>query len=128
MHTRTNGGINVDLATDMQHNFTWTPPLASLSHRDDDLEGPESITDEDIDAASAEIEQRNAGNATNVDPVIEGAEIEAAKVYDLEEFEQVEKGVVPKAFKDEVQVIVLAAGAVDWDIKSLLHEKGVSST
>ena len=43
MHTHANQGINVDLATDIQQNFTWTPPLASLSHNDDDLEGPENI-------------------------------------------------------------------------------------
>jgi hypothetical protein len=127
MDTRTNRGINVDLATNIQHNFTWTPPLA-LPSRGNDLEGLESITDEDIEAAFAEIEQRGGGGAANIDPVIEGAEIEAAKVYDFEEFEWVEKGVVPRSFKDEVQVIAPGAGAVDWDINFLLLARGVSST
>ena len=39
-----------------------------------------------------------------------------------------EKGVVPKAFEDEVQVIAPSTGAVDWDINSLLLARGVSST
>jgi len=45
------GGINVDLATDLDANFTWTPPLASQSQVDDELEGPESLMEDEVAAA-----------------------------------------------------------------------------
>ena len=75
MHTYTNRGINVDLVTDIQHNFTWTLPLASLSYDNDLVESLENITNKDIEAPFAEIEQHDGGSATNIDPVIEGVEI-----------------------------------------------------
>lgn len=125
MHTRENGGINVDLATDIADNFTWTPPL-STGQPEVSLEGPESITDAELDAAFDEIETRNA-ERPSVDPTIEGVDIEAGKAYDFEEFERVDKGVVPEAFEDKVEVISSSSGAVNWDIASLLHSKGISS-
>ena len=65
---------------------------------------------------------------SNIDPIIEGSEVEAAKVYNLEELTQVEKGLAPRAFNDETQVVVdITAGGTDWDISSLLQAKGVSA-
>jgi hypothetical protein len=62
-----------------------------------------------------------------LDPVIEGDKIEAGKVYDLDEFVRVEKGVIPSTFKDGVEVVVLASGGTNWDIDTILLSKGVSS-
>ncbi|OAX32925.1 hypothetical protein K503DRAFT_776163 [Rhizopogon vinicolor AM-OR11-026] len=57
MHTRNHGGIDTNFATDLDANFTWTPPLASQSHADNMLEGPESLTEDEVTAAFDEIEQ-----------------------------------------------------------------------
>jgi hypothetical protein len=56
MHTRNEPGINVDLTADLKTNFTWTPPLATQQTDSEiDLAGPESITEDDIDAAFIEL-------------------------------------------------------------------------
>jgi len=75
--TRKDRGINVDLATDIAANYTWTPPLATPQN-DDSLEGPEGITDEDFEKAIAELDQHSAAEGT-LDREIEGHEIDAAK-------------------------------------------------
>ena len=124
MHTHNEPSVNVDLATDIETNFTWKLPLTT-KESDVSLEGPESITDEELEAAFAELEQGPTdGNV--LDPEIED-EIEAGKVYDLEEFSRVENGVVPSAFEEDVQVIVPASEDTNWDINTLLLSKGVSS-
>jgi hypothetical protein len=125
MHTCKAGGINVGLAADILQNFTWTPPLAPQS--DNNLEGPEAITDEDIEAAFTDIEWRDVETRSNIDPIIEGSKVEAAKVYDLEVLTQVEKGLAPGAFNDKIRVVDMTAGATNWDISSLLRAKGVSA-
>ena len=84
MHTHNKPGINVDLATDIETNFTWKPPLTT-KESDVSLEGPESITDEELEAAFVKLEQGPTDGSV-LDPEIEGDEIEAGKVYDLEEF------------------------------------------
>ena|ERR1700735_61175 len=124
MHTHNEPSVNVDLATDIETNFTWKLPLTT-KESDVSLEGPESITDEELEAAFAELEQGPTdGNV--LDPEIED-EIEAGKVYDLKEFTRVKNGVVPSAFEEDVQVIVPASGDTNWNINTLLLSKGVSS-
>ena len=124
MHTHNKPGINVDLAMDIKTNFTWKSSLTT-KESDVSLEGPESITDEELEAAFAELEQGPTdGNV--LDPEIED-EIEAGKVYDLKEFTRVKNGVVPSAFEEDVQVIVPASGDTNWNINTLLLSKGVSS-
>ena len=91
-----------------------------------DLAGPESITEDNINAAFAELEQRSP-NTSALDPEIEGDKIEADKVYNFHEFVQVENGVVPASFEDDVRVVVPASGDTNWDIDSILLAKGVSS-
>ncbi|KAG2369830.1 hypothetical protein BDR07DRAFT_1387220 [Suillus spraguei] len=50
MHTQNNGGTDTDLAMDLDTNFAWTPLLASQSQADDELEGPESLTEDEVAA------------------------------------------------------------------------------
>ena len=59
MHTRNDLGLNIDLSADLETNFTWTPPLAA-QQTEISLDSPEAITDEDLEAAFAELEQRNS--------------------------------------------------------------------
>ncbi|KAG2368985.1 hypothetical protein BDR07DRAFT_1348777 [Suillus spraguei] len=124
MHTRNNGGIDMDLATDLDAHFAWTPPLASQSQ----LEGPESLTEDEVAAAFDEIEQRIAEFSSVIDAQLEGFKIVVGNVYDLAELEQVDKGIIPATFEDDVQQV--GSDSVDglsWDVQSLLTMKGVSS-
>ncbi|KAG2362062.1 hypothetical protein BDR07DRAFT_1376781 [Suillus spraguei] len=57
-----------------------TPPLASQSQADDELEGPESLTEDEVAAAFDEIEQRIAEYPSAIYPQLEGYEILAGKV------------------------------------------------
>jgi len=126
MHTGKEPGLNVDLSADLKTNFTWTPPRAARQ-TEISLEGLEAITDKELEAAFVELEQCNSTDARTLDPVIEGNEIEAGRVYDLDEFARVEKGVIPSTFEDDAEVVVPASGDTNWDIDTILLSKGVSS-
>jgi hypothetical protein len=62
-----------------------------------------------------------------LDPVIGGNEIGAGRVYDLDEFARVEKGVIPSTFEDDIEMVIPASGDTNWDINTILLSKGVSS-
>ncbi|KAG2073668.1 hypothetical protein BDR04DRAFT_1229899 [Suillus decipiens] len=94
MHTRNNGGIDTDLAMNLDTNFAWTRPLVSQSQADDKLEGPESLTEDEVAATFDEIEQRIAELLSVIDPQLEleGYEISTGNMDDLAELKQVDKG------------------------------------
>ena len=128
MHTHNTAGINADLATDIQTNFTWSPPLARQgpASNDDLLEGPESITPEDFDAAFDELDQRLKETPKDSEMVSEdGQEVLEGQVYDFEELERVDKGLAPVTFQDDVQVVGSNSGSSSWNVKSLLMSSGV---
>lgn len=101
--------------------------MASQSQADDRLEGPESLTEDEVAAAFDEIEQRIAEFPSAIDSQLEGYEILAGEVYDLAELEQVD-GIIPAAFKDDVQQVGSdLEDDLSWDVQSLLTMKGVSS-
>jgi hypothetical protein len=83
----------MDLATDLDANFTWTPPLASQSQVDDELEGPENLMEDEVAAAFDEIRQYIVEFPSANDPQLEGFKILVGHVYDLAELEQVDKGI-----------------------------------
>ena len=130
MHTRKDPGVDVQLATDLETNFTWTPPLATNRFvNGGDLEGPEGISEEDIDAAFAELEEQNRNSEeTAIDPWLDGHEITAGKVYDFAELDHVDKGIVPATFNEDMDQIGTESASGSWDIQSLLVLKGVSSS
>lgn len=55
MHTQSTPGIDTGLAADLEKIFTWVPPLATNSSNVDDLAGPESITDKELNVAFEEL-------------------------------------------------------------------------
>ena len=130
MHTCKDPGVDVQLATDLETNFTWTPPLATNGFvNSGDLEGPEGISEEDIDAAFAELEEQNRNSEeTAIDPRLDGHEITAGKVYDFAELDRVDKGIVPATFNEDTDQIGTESASGSWDIQSLLVSKGVSSS
>jgi hypothetical protein len=128
MHTRKDPGVDVQLATDLKTNFTWTPPLATNGFvNGGDLEGAEGISEEDIDAAFAELEEQNRNSEEAViDPQLDGHEITAGNVYDFTELDRVDKGIVPATFDEDTDQIGTESASGSWDIQSLLVSKGVS--
>ena len=92
------------------------------------MEGPESISEEEIEAAFAELEQLNRGTQeAALDPQLDGQEISAGKVYDFVELDQVDKGLVPTAFEDDNDQIGTESASGSWDIQSMLISKGVTT-
>ncbi|KAG2354176.1 hypothetical protein BDR07DRAFT_1494978 [Suillus spraguei] len=105
MHTPNNGGIDTNLAMDLDKIFAWTPPSASQ-----------------IAATFDEIEQHIAEFPSATDPQLEGYEILAGKVYDLAE--------LTKELSLRLSKTMLESDLEDylsWDVQSLLTTKGVSS-
>jgi hypothetical protein len=85
------------------------PPLASQSRADDMLEGPESLSENEVAAVFDEIEQRIAESpGSAIDPKLGGHEILAGRIYDFAELEQVDKGIVSGALEDDVQQVGLS--------------------
>ncbi|KAJ8586571.1 hypothetical protein M405DRAFT_935305 [Rhizopogon salebrosus TDB-379] len=106
------------------------PPLASQSRADDMLEGPESLSENEVAAVFDEIEQRIAKSpGSAIDPKLGGHEILAGRIYDFAELEQVDKGIVSGAFEDDVQQVgsVSEDGVSNWDVFFLLTLEGRES-
>ena len=98
MHTHNEPGLNVNLWADLKTNFTWTPPLAAQQTKIC-LKDPKAITDEELEVAFAKLEQCNLTDAWTFNPVIKGNNIEAKKVYNLNEFARVEKCMILSTLK-----------------------------
>jgi hypothetical protein len=91
MHARNHGSIDTNLATYLEANFAWAPPLASQSRADDMLEGPEGLTEDEVAAAFDEIERHIAESpGSAIDTKLGRYEILAGRIYDFAELEQVD--------------------------------------
>ena len=126
MHTRAEGGINTELATDLEETFAWIPPInpiGSTSTTDDSLDGPESLSIADLDHALEEFEKELQAERTPESQPPDGEEVLQGKVYDFTELEKVDQGIIPEALRDDIQVLGDGAGADDdWDVDSLLRK------
>ncbi|PCH44563.1 hypothetical protein WOLCODRAFT_90905 [Wolfiporia cocos MD-104 SS10] len=85
MHTQQDCGINIDLATDLEKMFVWKAPLSICRSDSISTEGPESISPDEIEAAFADLHKQQPDDA--IDPILEGTQIGAVKIFDLEELE-----------------------------------------
>jgi hypothetical protein len=109
MHTRTKSGINVDLVNDLDISFTWTP-LFSLQSDDDDnlLDGPESLTLDDINDAFDKLEDELwKEKELMLDQEIGGGEILEGQIYNFEELAKINTGEVLKPANEDIEVIGL---------------------
>lgn len=136
MHTRDSPGINSALADDLEQTFSFTPPLhvPSVASNGDEgnLEGPESITEEEIDGWFTELESDTAAAASEVTPgvVDQLARTEDTgvdEVFSFTELARVEKGLAPTSFEEDMDIQTSRGGenAAGWDVGSLLASKGV---
>lgn len=125
MHTREEVGINVDVAQDLEANFAWAPPLAAEPQDLDDLlAGPETISADEIAEAFDALEvEENLEEFVSID----NAEVLGGKAFDFVELERVDRGLVPQAAVDEVNVVDHDGEDDGWDEVSLMSSVGLSS-
>ncbi|KAF8515855.1 hypothetical protein JB92DRAFT_2716579 [Gautieria morchelliformis] len=132
VHTRPNRVLNVELAAELDAQYTaaefsasaerpvtavdWTAPL----------EGPESILLHEIEAGFDELERQGPGLSV-IDPELDGNEITAAQVYDLETLNGVYQGRAPQAYEEDIHMHRSRDGAAsEWDPEAVMSAAGVS--
>ena len=130
MHTRQENGINQGLSDHLGRTFTWQPPLLGSSNAESLVEGPESITLEELDAAFEELDMQYEKDPRTlpVDPKLTGQNIEATDVYDLQELQRINSGVRITSNNNSISVYDYSgtnSSGGNWDITSLLAEKGI---
>jgi len=106
--------------------FTWIPPLtAHAEHPDDYLAGPESISVDEIDAAFDELEKEKVA-ALHDD--VDGGEVLEGEIYNFAELDQIDGGLAPHAFEEDVSTLQGGSGGGStWDVDALMSARGVSS-
>ncbi|KAJ6628795.1 hypothetical protein B0H10DRAFT_2209241 [Mycena sp. CBHHK59/15] len=128
MHTRTEPGIDTDLAQDLETNFMWTPPLLVENITDDvDIRGIEELTMEEIDAAFNEWDPDLAAEWAARAAIPMGKEpVDIGLVYDLTELDRIDNGEVSATFENDVNIHMGGKGDT-WDAAALLEAKGITS-
>ena len=108
MHTRPESGIDTDLATDLETDFAWVPPLTiSDDAAEPGLEGPEDMSLDELDKAYRKFEEelRQWARSQDSDMDMDGREVLEGEAYSFEELENVDNEVVPVAVVDQIQVL-----------------------
>lgn len=119
MHTRNETGINKDLVSDLEATFTWVPPLATDTGQGaDHLQGPESISLEELDAAFDELEKELASTKDSEENGEKG--VLDGDMYDYDELSRVDQGLAPKGFEEEVSILNEASTDRGWNVGDLM--------
>jgi hypothetical protein len=134
MHTTELLGIDTDVTKQLETDFAFIPPLAAVSSDTScNLEGPKSISLDDIDAEFARLEDiRNGEKVMDLkflsDWDVDGKEVLEGNVFDFAELQRVEEGLVLVAVEDEIMVTDHDANEDGtWNIDSMLVSSGLTS-
>jgi hypothetical protein len=134
MHTTELLGIDTDVAKQLETDFAFVLPLAAVSGDTScNLEGPESISLDDIDAEFACLEDICNGEKVMdleflSDWDVDGKEVLDGNVFDFAELQHVDEGLVPAAVEDEIMVTDHDANKDrTWNIDSMLVSSGLTS-
>ncbi|KAG1787732.1 ribonuclease H-like domain-containing protein, partial [Suillus plorans] len=124
MHTREEVGIAVETAQDLEASFAWAPPLSAEPRDADDLlAGPESISPDNVAAEFAALEElKRTEEVHDIDEV----EVLEGNVFDFDELDRVEQGIIPQAILDEVEVVNYNGEDDGWDEETLMSSLGMS--
>ncbi|TFY73750.1 hypothetical protein EWM64_g10262 [Hericium alpestre] len=125
MHTHEDGGINSELARELNTEFTWTTPTAGseLDGASDRIPQPEDITEADIEREFSNLEVLAATvREESGDKLLPSVSIES--VYSLPELDSIRSGQVPISLSQEANVHTDGAPST-WDPKKLLLELGI---
>ncbi|KAG2360537.1 hypothetical protein BDR07DRAFT_1412142 [Suillus spraguei] len=130
MHTTELPGIDTEVAKQLETDFAFVPPLSAVSS--DNLEGPESISLDDIDPEFARLEDiRNAEKTMSTefssDWDVDRKEVLQVRAFDFAELQRVDEGLVPAAIEDEIMVMDHDANEDGtWNIDSMLLSSGLT--
>jgi len=103
MHTTELPGINTEVAKQLETDFAFVPPLATVSGDTSyNLEGPESMSLDDIDAEFTRLEDIQNGERmeTGFPSDVNGREVLEGRAFDFAELQRVDEGLVPAAVED----------------------------
>ena len=124
MHTAAEAGsINVERVQDLVMNYTWAPLEADDSVT---IEGPESISLEDIEAEFARLDAQGpeSSSSTNGDNLPVDTPIE--KVYDLSILDAIKAGKATTLAAEETDLTAkVGTPAEVWDPTTLLRNLGM---
>lgn len=132
MHTRPEPGIDAELAEKLERSFSFQPPLASIPDSVDsaNIEGPESISMAELEAAFDDAEQGLAEDlAANSDLTgqpLPTPEVLNGAIYNFTELENVSRGTVGRA-TDNIMEVIRGEGnsSESWDEAALLAQAGI---
>ncbi|KAI0056370.1 hypothetical protein BV25DRAFT_1978033, partial [Artomyces pyxidatus] len=126
MHTREEGGINVETANDLLADFSWIgPPISTeaLAGEDEHMQGPETISLEELDAEFARLDTLAAGDDEG-DKL--GSDVGIKDVYDTREIESIRNGFAPLSVEEDAGVNDNVTGPTHkWDPLTLLESVGM---
>lgn len=128
MHTHSTPGIDNELVNELQDNFSWTGPLATETPSDDgNIEGPESVSLDEIDAAFAALESEVQLDIENGNTGPGGSSgVLAGGIYDFGELDKLDKGLAPLLEPENVMLFMGEAGQEGgWCIGNLLVAEGL---
>ncbi|THU75791.1 hypothetical protein K435DRAFT_880169 [Dendrothele bispora CBS 962.96] len=130
MHTKSRPGINTDIieedAESAINSIHWQGPLRSNS------EGQEcELENEDLDVEmSFDVLEKEIHAEDDLFKDVEGdldlaeANILDGRLYDFKELENVDKGVEPKGFEDEIDVLEGSTEST-WSVQGIMHASGL---
>jgi hypothetical protein len=132
MHTRPEPGIDAELAEKLERSFSFQPPLASTSDSFDsaDIQGPESISMTELEAAFDDAEQGLAKDlAANSDLTgqpLPTPEVLGGAIYNFSELENISCGIIGRAMDNIMEVIRgESSSSENWDEAAMLAQAGI---
>ena len=122
MHTREEAGIDIRRADDLIKDFIWTPQL--VTYEDANIDGPESLTMDDIDAEFDKLAEQASPGPGEGDGL--PSTVPVSQVYDLSILDAVRAGkTMPVSIDEELEVSQAVRSTEGWDPASLLRSLGV---
>ncbi|RDB15798.1 hypothetical protein Hypma_003642 [Hypsizygus marmoreus] len=123
MHTQDEPGINVERVQELVDNFMLTSIPLVTGYEGAELDGPESITLEDIDA---EFEKLSEQAFSSEDGDRLPSDVGLDEVFDLSDLDNVRKGVVTLTAEEELDIAKEKDGSSrEWDPAVLLRSVGM---
>jgi hypothetical protein len=125
MHSCSTRGINVELAEEIESTFSYIPPLSVSSKTSNDFfDDPEDFDLDELDKEFDEFEKQLKEHPL---PDVDGAEVLNGKVYDFDELDWVNQGVVPVREDVKVMTVDGTGNQATWDVERLMSMTGIAT-
>ncbi|KAK7434739.1 hypothetical protein VKT23_020017 [Stygiomarasmius scandens] len=133
MHTKSRPGINTHIVEEdaesqesTSNSIHWQGPLTSNSEGQEcELENEDLDMETSFDVLEKEIHaEDNLFKDVERDLDLAEADILDGRLYDFKELENVDKGVEPKGFEDEIDVLEGSTEST-WSVQGIMHASGL---